>query len=719
MEISYFKSPMQKRSESLMWIDEFLTNIQKGAWAKQVLEYRETGDKEKKKQLPAVTLSGIFEDERKAAMLKKHSGYLCIDIDALGKGTLEGVKKSLFSLDFVKGVFKSVSGDGLAMLVKIDPEKHLQSFLQIESYLRKEFQITIDPSCKDVSRLRFVSYDPDAMVKPSKEVKEFKVVKKTEAEITKSEKETYYVADRDIQHILRQISTRHINITGNYDQWVRLCFACYDLPDGENIFHEISRQYEGYSEKECSQQWKHCRGRHGVISCATFYYYCKQHGVEIYTKETAQIISKTKIAKLTGKTLDEAIGFALEERTEENMALLKSVYNSPVIGKDVSTYELMIFWILEKYPTIKFDVVTKEILVDGERISDIVFNTMFIKFCIDFKDLTDKKFTIKEFQTSINSGFIPQFHPFEDYFDNLDARPTGMFDKICSCILAKNSAFYYFFEKWLHGIVSSAYGTHSVLMLILVGGQGLGKTEFFRNLIPEKLKPYFSDNGFGDDKDSEIEMSKKLLIVDDEYSGKGLKENRHIKKKLSKQYVDKRAAYGVFQEKRMRYAVYGGCCNEKDILSDGTGNRRLLPFEVSNIDHERMANFRIDDLWAEIKFRWQRDKKWFYLTEEDKIRLKNTTEDMRAVNAEEELFVTTYRKGYIPMTLTEITNALQIKSPKRILSERKLSLVLENMGIEKKRLSVGNRPRVYLVEEISHMSDLSENIEEDKIDVPF
>ena len=57
---------------------------------------------------------------------------------------------------------RSCSGEGLFGIVPIkDPEKHLGHFLALEKDLAGR-GIVIDKSGKDITRLRFYSYDPDA-----------------------------------------------------------------------------------------------------------------------------------------------------------------------------------------------------------------------------------------------------------------------------------------------------------------------------------------------------------------------------------------------------------------------------------------------------------------------------------------------------------------------------------------------------------------------------
>jgi len=115
-----------------------------------------------KKQLQAVTWSGTFT-ARKAEKLKAYSGLLCIDIDKLPTNKLNQVKERLKHDHFTFLQFISPSGNGLKVVFKVDGDAndHIENFKAIENYFANEYNITIDPSGKDVCRLCFLSYDPD------------------------------------------------------------------------------------------------------------------------------------------------------------------------------------------------------------------------------------------------------------------------------------------------------------------------------------------------------------------------------------------------------------------------------------------------------------------------------------------------------------------------------------------------------------------------------
>lgn len=139
---------------SMTYPDNFKDEVDKVRAAKTKEEKTE-----QKKQLHAITFSGHFS-YRSSDKLIKHSGFICMDIDDVED--LDELRQIVNNDPYTYASFTSCSGKGLAFLVKIDPQKHLDSFLAIEKYYKefKKIRVTADPSCKDVARLRFVTYDP-------------------------------------------------------------------------------------------------------------------------------------------------------------------------------------------------------------------------------------------------------------------------------------------------------------------------------------------------------------------------------------------------------------------------------------------------------------------------------------------------------------------------------------------------------------------------------
>lgn len=120
-----------------------------------------------KEQLPAYTPSGNFSGERKKGAQLSYSQEVQVDIDKLSKQgkSIVDVKKSLATDPYTRSVFTSVGGDGLAASigVNISKEDHESAFNQVAFYIERKYGVATDPSCKDITRLRFLPCDPDVL----------------------------------------------------------------------------------------------------------------------------------------------------------------------------------------------------------------------------------------------------------------------------------------------------------------------------------------------------------------------------------------------------------------------------------------------------------------------------------------------------------------------------------------------------------------------------
>lgn len=127
-------------------------------------ETDEAKQKDIKKNLPCVTPSGTFS-ERCDSGLVKHSGFICIDLDGKQNPGIDfaALRDSVSDNPYIFFAALSARGNGLFIIIPIAyPSKHRQHFEALRLDFQ-EMQLKID-SCPDVSRLRYVSYDPDAII---------------------------------------------------------------------------------------------------------------------------------------------------------------------------------------------------------------------------------------------------------------------------------------------------------------------------------------------------------------------------------------------------------------------------------------------------------------------------------------------------------------------------------------------------------------------------
>jgi hypothetical protein len=148
-------------------LTQVLAGIADGRWRAEVeavraLGYGTPAYDSAKRSIPYFTPSGSFPETRAIAGLSQHSGFIGIDLDAKeNPGTDWHVVRAAIAADeHTYALFTSVGGLGLFALVPVPTTHHAGSVRALLRYYREQFGVQPDESCKDVSRPRYVSYDP-------------------------------------------------------------------------------------------------------------------------------------------------------------------------------------------------------------------------------------------------------------------------------------------------------------------------------------------------------------------------------------------------------------------------------------------------------------------------------------------------------------------------------------------------------------------------------
>lgn len=162
---SLYKNLYTEKPDLDIDINELYEIIKFGFLRKEIKELRRRTDMEtrkdmKKSILPAVTLSGQF-DERNETGLIKHSGLLQIDFDA--SDNYDELFKKVTSDTYTFMAFRSSGGNGIKVIVKIiaSKESHESQFFALQDYYKNHFDIALKTSFKEISRAMVLSFDPD------------------------------------------------------------------------------------------------------------------------------------------------------------------------------------------------------------------------------------------------------------------------------------------------------------------------------------------------------------------------------------------------------------------------------------------------------------------------------------------------------------------------------------------------------------------------------
>lgn len=262
-----------------------------------------------KKSLPTATLSGLFKKNwiyvehknkyqwvsRRADFLILHTGFIVIDIDYGDNKhlSLERIMRTLKHHKSIAFAMRSCSGMGIMALCLIAyPDKHKEHFFAIE----REFAtmgIKIDPACKDVSRLRFASYDHDFYLNenaiPYRQVIEQKNPRPAQPALSPKPKnyitETLEETEAKVRILVEKIEARGIDITGDYDQWLHLGMALHSMIDGLEYWKRISvfrRGTHANDDRQCQYKWKSIKSDEDDKRIGYFFNICRDYGITLH-----------------------------------------------------------------------------------------------------------------------------------------------------------------------------------------------------------------------------------------------------------------------------------------------------------------------------------------------------------------------------------------------------------------------------------------------------
>lgn len=170
---SFFKAPVKNivptETISLSNVYHLISNkdYKHQTFTLRNLEDKATARTYKAQSFDYVTFSGTFS-KRADKNLLKHSGLLTLDFDDVAE--IEEIKEKLLDDEYFETqlLFISPSGNGLKWIIPIDikTDTHINYFLAISNYLKQTYQLTVDPSGKDVSRPCFLGHDPNVYINP-------------------------------------------------------------------------------------------------------------------------------------------------------------------------------------------------------------------------------------------------------------------------------------------------------------------------------------------------------------------------------------------------------------------------------------------------------------------------------------------------------------------------------------------------------------------------
>ena len=304
----------------------------------------------------------------------------------------------------------------------------------------------------------------------------------------------------------------------------------------------------------------------------------------------------------------------------------------------------------------------------------------------------------------IESSFSPRINPIQEYFKTLPTVDASevlykieinqcAIANLASCVTVRNSEKWLpYLTKWLVAVVANAMDNRECrnhTCLVLTGEQGKFKTTFLDLLCPPALKGYsYTGKIYPQEKDTLTYIGQNLIVnIDDQLKALNKRDENELKNLITCPMVKYRMPYDKYVEEYPHLASFVASVNGNDFLTDPTGSRRFLPFEVLAIDIERAKGISMDAVYTEAKallnagFRY-----WF--NDEEITELYKESEDFQVQTAEMELLLRCFEKptednphcAY--MTTTEILAYLGIYTHQPLTLKR-MGEALKRAGFEK------------------------------------
>jgi|WetSurSiteA1Bulk_404760.scaffolds.fasta_scaffold02087_2 predicted P-loop ATPase len=362
---------------------------------------------------------------------------------------------------------------------------------------------------------------------------------------------------------------------------------------------------------------------------------------------------------------------------------------------------------------VKFNEITKTVYIENFDKLDENKNencSTLKKFASFLEDeIVRQDFQSKSFETLYRKldsiAYKNSYNPIKDYlisnYDKNKDKITKNFNNInylIDILKVRNSdknITKMLVKKWLISCVASQLDDNFVShgILTLTGDQGIGKTSFFRMLIPETLllenkkkDGYFKDGYRLDlkNKDSLIEFLQYWIVELGELDSTAKNQISELKAFTTKKYDTFRSPFGRTNLDYKRTTIACASIDKEKFLRDDA-NRRFWVIDCIDIDYKKSID--IDLVWAELTKLFY-DGEISYLTK-DEIKILNEHNRNFNMSTEtdsiiESCFDWNSKERYY---LSSSDIYLILSSNNKNLTTTKIGIALKKMKIEYKEKS--------------------------------
>ena len=689
-EITYFSSLTDKEPKLMSW--ETVTTVIRSNQLQQVCceyqstltEYekaKESGDKERERHLksqlaslkqkcPAIMPQAIVEGGRGADNITRFLPFMIVDLDHIPAESMAMVENIVKNSEYARLAYRTISGRGLRVIVKVDGEVTKDNFkdawMSANEQIKKICSVEYDKQCGNVNRLCGLAFDPQAVYRPLSKVVKIKTFKepkkkagrkpscskagKTARNLVEGEGVEYAEGSRN-QYVSRVIYwMNRFGVDADTTlQWAKEEFGDYDAANGHPIDGIVKSVFGNHST-----EYNTCR---------------------------PSAFASDKDSRPRKSTIMEVEAFLTARyHFRRNILSLQVEYCKIEILKNGK---------IEKSAAQQFNLQPSTF----NLLTDAAENTLWID--MQRAGLNTDMQTLHAYLTS---NYVKEFHPVKHYLESLpewDGHDhIADLLRMVHCRDCSPEDFDFYVRRWLVAMVAATLDDNVVnhQIFVLLGPQGTYKTSFMNNLLPPELRQYFcmKTNSQRMTKDDAFALAENVLIDMEEIDSMGRQEVNQLKAMASQPFVKDRPAYGRSKVRLPHMASFCATGNNMQFLTDETGNRRWLVFEVDHIDNPWTTAINYPGVYSQI--RHLLDTGFRYWFESDEIaRLNTRNRTYETPNLARELISTRYRKpgeNEKPVYLTASDIVARFGGQVR-LSAVQVGKALQDMGFQQYRTKHG------------------------------
>ena len=715
--VTFFSSLTDKEPKLTSW-EQVVTVIRSTELQKQCDDYRallslyrqaaDNGDKERerqlksqlahiKQQLPAFMPQAMVEGGKAADNITRLMPFMIVDLDHIPDNLMTNVEKQVKDCKYARLAYRTISGHGLRIIVKMDgevtPDNFTDAWLTANEMFKELTGVDYDHQCGNVNRLSGLACDPTAVYRPlsnAVKIKTFKrmVQKKgkrpacdkagaTARRLVDGEGIEYVEGSRNsyVSRVIYWMNRFGID-ADKTREWAEVEFSDYDAANGHPIAGIVKAVFGKHS------------GEHNTCRPSAY----AADGDSRPRKSTIMEVEAYLTARYSFRRniLSQEVEYC--HITNENIKKLKNESSS---AKNFSL----------------------------NLLSDAAENSLWIE--LQRAGLNTDMQTLHAYLTS---NCIEQFHPVRSYLDSLPewdghdhiADLLGM----VHCRDCSPERFDFYVRRWLVAMVAATLDDDVVnhQILVLLGPQGTYKTSFMNNILPPELRRYFcmKTNSQRMTKDDAFALTENILIDMEEIDSMGRQEVNQLKAMASQPFVKDRPAYGRSKVRLPHRASFCATGNNLQFLTDDTGNRRWLVFEVERIDNPWDVAINYAGVYSQIRHLINSGFR-YWLDSQEIAELNERNRAYETPNLARELIATRYRK---PMDEEKVVYLTASDIVARFGGQVRLSAIqvgkaLQDMGIEQHRTRHGRFWKLYErpASDIGHV--VPEGIDQPTRDLPF